>query len=123
MRKSALALVMIAFTLGVNAQEKWRTLTLSSTIGSTIEGQVISTTSANISYELSNGISIESWTGFNYTQKESSSWLSNQTTLNKSLKYFEVGVGVMYNSGFVSIAQQPTDDFYGVLTISKRFKL
>ena len=123
MRKLVLALVMIAFTLGVNAQEKWRTLTLSSTIGSTIEGQVISTTSANISYELSNGISIESWTGFNYTQKESSSWLSNQTTLNKSLKYFEVGVGVMYNSGFVSIAQQPTDDFYGVLTISKRFKL
>ena len=123
MRKLVLVLTMIAFTLGVNAQEKWRTLTLLSVVGSTIEGQVISTTSANISYELSNGISIESWTGFNYTQKESSSWLSNQTTLNKSLKYFEVGVGVMYNSGFVSIAQQPTDDFYGVLTISKRFKL
>ena len=123
MRKLVLVLTMIAFTLGVNAQEKWRTLTLLSVVGSTIEGQVISTTSANISYELSNGISIESWTGFNYTQKQDSSWLSNQTTLNKSLKYFEVGVGVMYNSGFVNIAQQPTDDFYGVLTISKRFKL
>ena len=123
MKKLVLVLTMIAFTLGVNAQEKWRMLTLLSVVGSTIEGQVISTTSANISYELSNGISIESWTGFNYTQKQDSSWLSNQTTLNKSLKYFEVGVGVMYNSGFVNIAQQPTDDFYGILTISKRFRL
>ena len=110
MKKLVLVLTMIAFTLGVNAQEKWRMLTLLSVVGSTIEGQVISTTSANISYELSNGISIESWTGFNYTQKQDSSWLSNQTTLNKSLKYFEVGVGVMYNSGFVNIAQQPTGE-------------
>lgn len=105
------------------SQEPWRTLTLTNTSGSTIDGEFMSITSANISYELGNKFSLESWTGFNYNFRQDSGWLSNQTTVNKTYNSFKVGVGVMYNSGFVNIIQSQTNQTFGVITISKRFKL
>ena len=113
-----LATSSIAFS-----QEPWRTLTVSNTSGSTINGEIMSITSANISYEFGSNLSLESWTGFNYNLRKESGWISNQTTLNKTLKHFKVGVGLMYNSGFTNIIQSKNNQTFGVITLSKTFKL
>ena len=105
------------------AQEKWRTLTLTNTSGSTINGELMSITSANLSYELNKNWAIESWTGFSYNFRKDLGWLSNQTTVNKLQGSFKIGAGIMYNSGFVNIIESPTNQVFGVITISKRFKL
>lgn len=122
MKKYLLLLILLIGSLAYS-QEPWRALTLTNTSGSTIDGEFMSITSANISYELGNKFSLESWTGFNYNFRQDNGWLSSQTTINKSYDLFKVGVGVMYNSGFVNIVQNPTNQTFGVITISKRFKL
>ena len=121
--KKLLLIILLATSSIAFSQEPWRTLTLTNTSGSTIDGEFMSITSANISYELGNKFSLESWTGFNYNFRQNSGWLSNQTTVNKTYNSFKVGVGVMYNSGFVNIIQAQTNQTFGVITISKRFKL
>lgn len=121
--KKLLLIILLATSSIAFSQEKWRTLTFTNTSGSTIDGEFMSITSANISYELNNGFSIESWTGFNYNFRQNNGWLSSQTTVNKTYNSFKVGVGLMYNSGFVNIVQSPTNQTFGVVTISKRFKL
>ena len=116
-------IMIIVLSSSANAQEKWRTLTLSTTNGTNFDGKFISTSSANISYEMKNNFSLESWTGFNYDFSSKSGWMSNQTTLNKSYNSLTIGVGVLYNSGFVNFIQEPTKKTYGIVTIRKRFKL
>tara|TARA_R110000772_G_scaffold120775_1_gene227056 strand:- start:109 stop:480 length:372 start_codon:yes stop_codon:yes gene_type:complete len=123
MKKSVLLLLLLAFSSVTYAQEPWRTLTLSTTNGTNFNGKFISTSSANISYEMRNKFSLESWTGLNYDFSSKSGWMSNQTTLNKSYNSLTIGVGVLYNSGFVNLIQEPTNQTYGIVTIRKRFKL
>lgn len=121
--KTFITLLLLLTSSIVFSQEPWRTLTFTNTSGSTIDGEFMSITSANISYELTNDFSIESWTGFNYNFRQDTGWLSSQATINKTYNSFKVGVGLMYNSGFVNIVQSPTNQTFGVVTISKRFKL
>ena len=119
-------LLLIAFIVSsyTVAQEPWRTLTLSTTNGINTKGDFVSTSSVNISYELKNNISIESWTGFNYEFNRDSGWISNQTTFNKTYNNsLSVGVGVLYNNGFVNLVQDFNNSTYGVITVRKRFKL
>lgn len=116
-------IMIIVLSSSANAQEKWRALTLSTTNGTNFDGEFISTSSANISYEMRNKFSLESWTGLNYDFSSKSGWMSNQTTLNKSYDSLTIGVGVLYNSGFVNFIQEPTKKTYGIVTIRKRFKL
>ena len=120
----AFAIIMvIVLSSSANAQEKWRTLTFSTTNGTNFDGKFISTASANLSYEIKNNLSLESWTGFNYRFNNQTGWMSNQTTINKSYKSLTIGAGVLYNSGFVNLIQKQTNQTYGIITIRKRFKL
>ena len=122
--KKVLLLVVMMVASSTVSQEYWRTLTLSTTNGVSGGGEFISTTSMNISYELKNSFSLESWTGFNYDFNRQSGWVSNQTTFNKTYKNsMSVGVGVLYNSGFVNMIQDTFNKTYGVITLRKRFKL
>lgn len=119
-----LGLNSVAFSQETKEEYKpWRTLTVSNMTASTFEGETLNLTSVNISYELNSKYSIQSWNGFNYNFKQNSGWSSSQTTINRSLKSFIIGVGVMYNSGFVNVIQEPSGKTFGVITISKRFKL
>lgn len=122
--KKVLLLLLLIITSSMVGQEPWRTLTLSTTNGVNLKGEFISTSSINISYELKNNLSIESWTGFNYDFSSKSGWMSNQTTFNKTYKNsLSVGVGVLYNNGFVNLVQDSVNRTYGIVTIRKRFKL
>ena len=127
--KNLILLMLLGLSSVAFSQEKeeeykpWRTLTVSNMTASTFEGETLNLTSANISYELNRKYSVQSWTGFNYNFKQNSGWISSQTTINRSLKHFILGVGVMYNSGFVNVIQEPSGKTFGVVTISKRFKL
>lgn len=124
--KKLLLLLLLLSCVSISAQEKWRTLTLSTTNGLSMNGEFITTSSMNISYELNKGYSIESWSGFNYNAGSKYVWMSNQTTLNKSFKHLTVGVGVLYTQGgdgtLGNVINKSINTF-GVVTISKRFKL
>lgn len=121
--KKILLVLLLVMSQALFAQEKWRTLTLTNTSGSTITGEFMSITSANLSYELKNNWAIESWTGFNYNFTKDSGWLSNQTTVSKVKGSFRIGAGMMYNAGFVNIVESSTNQVFGVIVVSKRFKL
>jgi|TARA_R110000787_G_scaffold14155_2_gene43980 hypothetical protein len=121
--KKLLLLTLFITSSVMYSQEPYRTLTVSTTNGSTIDGQFMSTMSANLSYEIKNKVLLNSWTGINYNYDGKSGWISNITTLNKSYNTFNIGVGVVYNSGFVGFIEQPTGKTYGVITIKKSFKL
>lgn len=81
------------------SQEKWRVLTFSNVTGTTIEGSLITTATATLSYELSNDYSISSWNGISYRADNKQSWLASQTTFDKKVKSFTFGVGYLYGTG------------------------
>jgi len=125
MKKVLLSILILVSSIALG-QDKWRTLTLSTTNGLSIDSEFITTSSINLSYELAKGYSIESWSGLSYNASKNYSWMSNQTTLSKSFKSFSMGVGVLYTQervgGLINANSKPSNTF-GVIVISKRFKL
>lgn len=121
-----IVLLLLISTASISAQDKWRTLTLQTTNGVSTNGEFITTSSVSISYELKNKFSIENWNGINFTSSDKSLWISSQTTLNKSFKKLTVGVGVLYmQSRDLNLPKinNISANTFGVITISKRFKL
>ena len=94
-----LLLLLLLSSVSISAQDKWRTLTLNTTNGLSINNEFITTSSINISYELDKGYSIESWSGLSYNTASKYKWITNQTTLNKSFKSIAIGVGILHVQG------------------------
>lgn len=82
------------------SQEKWRALTLTSVSGIDIQRNKFTTLSAGLHYDLERKYFISSWTGLfvQTSPKNSNSWFSTQTTINRYVGKWNVGLGVQYGS-------------------------
>ncbi len=110
----------------MTAQEKWRTLTVSSLTGTTFTGAYLQTVSLSLDYEIKNNWSISSWTGANYNTSYNGGWISTSAMIGKKFYGLNMNVGVMYGTGNVNTPLPDnvvSKDFSVVFAVSKRFKL
>ncbi len=118
-------LVVAVMLMGITgfSQDKWRTLTLETSTGLNINGDLIITPSINLYYELENDFAITNWSGLRYAPN-SYGWIASQTQLVKGIgkKHWKVGAGFMYGGGTNPIGYQSQDMFY-IISVSKRFHL
>ena len=119
MKKLLIILITLASSYSYS-QDKWRTLTFETSSGYSFSSQAMTTVSANLDYELSNGYSLISWTGINYNYTTKNNWMSNSTTINKKVGSFQVGAGVIYMGTYQF---NNNNQVFGVVTVRKRFKL
>lgn len=94
-------LLVLAFNT-VQAQEKWRTLTLTAVNSASAQTNTfLPQFSAALDYELFDGFAINSWNGFAYNSNFESSWFASQTTLDKrmgSKNITTLGLGFLYTT-------------------------
>ncbi len=125
MKKLILLLLLLTVNL-MTAQEKWRTLTVSSLTGTTFTGAYLQTVSLSLDYEIKNNWSISSWTGANYNTSYNGGWISTSAMIGKKFYGLNMNVGVMYGTGNVNTPLPDnvvSKDFSVVFAVSKRFKL
>ena len=99
MRKIILLLIIL-ITNNSYSQEKWRALTLSSVSGIDLSRNKFTTLSAGLHYDLERKYFLSSWTGLfvQTNPKTTNSWFSTQTTINRYMGKWNVGLGVQYGS-------------------------
>jgi hypothetical protein len=124
MKKTILITIITLLTLTVKSQDYWRTLTLS-TIAGTNGVDRFNTVSASLHYDLKNKFFVSNWTGLQIQRTgEINSWFSTQTTINKYIGKWNVGIGHQY--GLFSIPNSrilKNNSSYFVSSVSYRFKL
>lgn len=124
MKKLFFSLLFVLFFSGVKSQQYWRTLTIS-TIAGTDGKNKFNTVSAALHYDLKNRFYVSNWTGFQVQRVGNiNSWFSSQTTINRYIGQWNVGIGHQY--GMFSVPNSRilnNNSSYFVSSISYRFKL
>lgn len=105
MKRIFLTLTFVAlFAFSASAQEKWRTLTFTAVSNASTQTQTfLPQFSAALDYELVENFSVVSWSGFSYNTTTDTSWFASQTTLDKRIGGFTVGLGYLYTTNGVDI--------------------
>lgn len=125
-------LLVLAFNT-VQAQEKWRTLTLTAVNSASAQTNTfLPQFSAALDYELFDGFAINSWNGFAYNTNLQTSWFASQTTLDKRVGSKNVttfGLGFLYttngtNNLFSPVGQTGAqNDLFLTFKLQYRIKL
>lgn len=132
MKRILFVLLAVGLMFSAQAQEKWRTLTLTSLTNlSTETGELMPQFSVSLDYELAHDFYISSWNGMSYNSAAETSWFASQSTLDKRLlknKAFVVGLGYLYSTnGFQTFVPAPgtdvTDELFLTLKFQYRIKL
>lgn len=94
-------ILILLFLLVTNislSQEKWRALTLSSVSGTDLSSNKFTTLSSSLHYDLNRKYFISNWTGYFIQTKPNTtnSWFSTQTTFNRYVSKWVVGVGIQH---------------------------
>lgn len=122
--KKLIFLLIVLFSTKVKSQEHWRTLTIS-TIAGTDGKNKFNTISAALHYDLKNKFYVSNWTGYQIQRIGNiNSWISSQTTINRYVGKWNVGLGHQY--GMFSIPNSRilnNNSSYFISSISYRFKL
>lgn len=124
--KKLITVLLLASTICMAQDKKWRTLTFTSLSGLTFTGHYLQTVSMSVDYEIKNNWSISSWTGANYNKSYSGGWISTQVMIGKKFYGFNTSAGIMYGSGNINTPLPDhivSKDCSVVFSISKRFKL
>lgn len=125
MKKIILITVLFTTTIMVS-QEKWRTITFTTTTNSNLKGDsFIPQFTVSLDYEINNNFFISSWNGYIYNNKWDQDWFTSQTTLDKRVKNFTVGVGYLYTTGDPTgiTSSNFNNDFYISVKAQYRIKL
>lgn len=118
--------IMTLLMTQMNAQEKWRELSISSISGTTTSGNFRTTLSTNLSYELKNNWSISNWNGISYTEFNKQTWISSMATIDKRIKNTTIGAGASYGVDGMNntINTIPfNDSFFFIIKLNYRIKL
>lgn len=123
--KKILVLLILTFSLNLFGQDapKWRTLTISSVVGTDYSNLTFIQPTASLFYELENNWAITSWNAVNYATNDNI-WVASQNLITKKEGNWRYGMGVQYGMGGNLLPAIPnTQSTFFVTQISYRFKL
>lgn len=126
--KTRLLIVLLMLGTIVQAQDKWRTLTIGATNMSVAEsGTQLTSFSAGLDFELGKGWWISSWNQLQLNHRSGANWFATASTIDRRFDSgITVGVGYLYfegNQGQVAYAV-PTEINNALITkVTYRIKL
>lgn len=107
------------------SQEKWRALNLTSISGTNFTGTHFNTFSSNLHWDFNKRYFLTNWTGFQIQYGNTrAAWLTTQTTFNRYIGNWMVGVGTQYG-----LASDPgvfyikNKNAFAITSVSYRLKL
>jgi hypothetical protein len=95
MKKLTYLLILISSSLF--AQDKWRSLSVTNVNGTNFSGTRFTTLSSNLHWDFNKKYFLTNWTGFQIQYgNQKAAWFTTQTTVNKYVGNWMVGVGTQY---------------------------
>jgi hypothetical protein len=94
--KKLIYIIIFVYTTGFT-QEKWRALNLTNINGTNFSGTHFTTVSSNLHWDFNKKYFLTNWTGFQIQYGyQKAAWFTTQTTVNKYVGNWMVGVGTQY---------------------------
>lgn len=92
-----LLFILLFISSSAFGQEKWRALNLTSLSGTNFTGTHFNTFSSNLHWDFNKRYFLVNWTGLQVEYGNSkASWFTTQTTVNRYIGNWMVGVGTQY---------------------------